>query len=82
MIAIVLDRTMKDTRKWKRNIGLSLSTKLYVDLTGNVDDQAYLKKQLGHLQRILDEENIRPSISENCGEEKGIYFHFHFKIIL
>ena len=82
MIAIVLDSAMKDTQKWKGNIGLSLSTKLYVDLTGNIDDQAYLKKQLGLLQRMLDEENIKPSNSENCGEEKGIYFHFHFKIIL
>ena len=76
MIAIVLDSAMKDTKKWKGNVGLSLSPKLYVDMTGNIGDQTYLKGQLGFLQRMLDDKDIKPSHSKYCGDKgKNIYFH-------
>ena len=67
MIAVILDSAMRDTRNWKGNVGLSLSPKLYVDMTGDIDDQTYLTRQLGFLQRLLDDKGIKPS-NLNCGE--------------
>ena len=72
MIGIVLDTAMKSTSNWKGNVGLSLSSKLYVDMTGNIDDQTYLTKQLGILQQMLNDMAIKPSNLKYCEEEKGI----------
>ena len=83
MIAIVLESSMKDTGNWKGNVGLSLSTKMYVNMTGDIYDQMYLTKQLGLLRKMLDDKNIRPSNNLKSREKgKNIFFYIYIPHLL
>eukprot|EP00111_Clytia_hemisphaerica_P018162 TCONS_00053722-protein len=53
MVAIVLDPSMKNPRQWKGNIALSLAPNLYIDISGDINDEEYLSKQLKLLEKDL-----------------------------
>ena len=72
MIAVVLDPSMRNPHDWKGNLALSLATRLYVDLCGDVDDETYLSNQLKLLDKDLKSKGIFPKkIEEITNEIKG-----------
>lgn len=42
-----MDSSMTSTADWKGALGMQLSNKLYVNMTGNVNDPSYLEKKVG-----------------------------------
>ena len=71
MLAVVLDKEMKNPNEWKGNIALSLKSKLYVDLTGDLNDEKYLSTQLDMLQKELDAIGIKPKERTVENKTKG-----------
>ena len=75
MLAIVLDPSMRNPHDWKGNLGFTLTTKLYIDLCGDINDENYLSNQLKLLEKDLKSKGIFPKkIQENTNEIKGKYF--------
>ena len=58
IIPIVLEGSMKNPRDWKGNIGLTLAPKLYIDLSGDINNRMYLSKQLELLKNDLKSKRI------------------------
>ena len=46
ILPIVMDSSMSKTSDWKGAIGFHLGNKLYVNMTGNVNDPTYLEDKV------------------------------------
>eukprot|EP00111_Clytia_hemisphaerica_P006213 TCONS_00017997-protein len=69
MVAVLLDPSMKNPHDWKGNLGLTLATKLYIDLSGDINDEKYLTNQLKLLEKDLTSKRIFPNKLEETTNE-------------
>ena len=60
MLAIVLDPSMRNPHDWKGNLALTLATKLFIDMSGDIDDKTYLQNKLKLLEKDLASKGIFP----------------------
>lgn len=60
-VAVVMEKGMSDTSKWKGAIGMALAGLLYVDMSGELNEENYLNQRMKHLQNILYSAEIKPS---------------------
>ena len=60
MVAVVMDKSMHDTKTWTRSVGMHLGGEMYVDMSGNLENKTYLKQQLKLLQKHLQSKGIQP----------------------
>ena len=60
MVAVVMDKSMHDTKTWTRSVGMHLGGEMYVDMSGNLENKTYLKQQLKLLQKQLQSKGIQP----------------------
>ena len=60
-----MEKEMWDTRKWTRPVGLELSSKMYVDMSGDLEDKTYLNQQMNRLKEELKFIGINPINSNN-----------------
>eukprot|EP00794_Sanderia_malayensis_P011111 gene11111-12281_t len=63
MLAIVMESGMSDTSSWRGKVGMQLGNKLYVELSGNVNDPVYLKQKC---QNIIDVAATFPNLRDIC----------------
>ena len=79
MVAVVMERKMCDTSKWTGPVGLHLSGKLYIDMSGDLKNETYLSQQMNRLKEELQFMEIRPTNSNNINmpAAPGIFF-FNF----
>ena len=49
MIAVVMEKGMKTASRWRGILGMFLGDKLYVDMSGDLDNEQYLHTQLALL---------------------------------
>ena len=71
MVAVVMEKSMHDTKKWTGSVGMHLGGEMYVDMSGDLENKTYLKQQLKLVQKQLQSKGIQPS--------SGIlYSHFIF----
>uniref|UniRef100_A0A7M5V3G2 TIR domain-containing protein n=1 Tax=Clytia hemisphaerica TaxID=252671 RepID=A0A7M5V3G2_9CNID len=68
-VAVLLDPSMENTNDWKGNVGLTLGTKLYIDLSGDINDEKYLTNQLKSLEKDLTSRGIFPNKLEETTNE-------------
>ena len=61
MIAIVIEPCMTNTKKWKGLVGLHLGGKMYLNMSEDVEDEIYLKKQIKGLQKEFRSMGIHPT---------------------
>ena len=68
MVAIVMEQRMKTASLWNGTLGLYLGNKLYVDMSGDLDNVQYLQNQLALLCKEI-----------SCmGEIPRSKYHYHF----
>lgn len=86
MIAVVMERDMLDTSQWIRSIGIHLCNKIYIDMTGDLNNQNYLSEQINCLSGHLQKMGIQPKNSTN---RENIYnqplpgiFYLHFPFLI
>lgn len=83
MIAVVMESDMCDTRKWTGSVGIHLCNKIYIDMSGDLNDQTYLREKINQLKKELENMGIQPMnspIRENISSQQlpGIFnFIFH-----
>lgn len=59
MIAVIMEKSMSNSREWTGSVGMHLGGKIYVDMTGDLADEAYLSKQMKILQREIQSIGIQ-----------------------
>ena len=59
MIAVIMEKSMSKSREWTGSVGMHLGGKIYVDMTGDLEDEAYLSKQMEILQREIQSIGIQ-----------------------
>ena len=59
MIAVLMEKSMSKSREWTGSVGMHLGGKIYVDMTGDLEDEAYLSKQMEILQREIQSIGIQ-----------------------
>uniref|UniRef100_A0A7M5WX73 TIR domain-containing protein n=1 Tax=Clytia hemisphaerica TaxID=252671 RepID=A0A7M5WX73_9CNID len=69
MVAVLLDPSMKNPHDWKGNLGFTLATQLYIDLSGDINDEKYLTNQLKLLKKDLTSKGIFPNKLEETANE-------------
>ena len=72
MIAVVMEPCMTKAKEWKGEVGMHLGGKIYIDMTKNVENKTYLRKQLEKLENELLNMKVQPmkNINENITEKK------------
>ena len=71
MIAVVMEPCMTKAKDWKGQVGMHLGGKMYINMTENVENEIYLRKQLEKLENELLNMGIQPmnNINENIIEK-------------
>ena len=74
-----MERNMLDTSEWTRSAGMHLCKKIYIDISGDLNDSAYLSQQMNLLVEELQSMGIHPmntinSDNINMQPLPGIYF--------
>ena len=83
MIAVLKEREMCDTRKSTRSVGLHLSSKMYLGMSGDLKKKTYLSQQMNRLKEELQFIGIHPTSSNNINMPAApgtCLFNFLFKI--
>ena len=65
IVPVILEESMRNTCDWKGNVGFTLATKLYIDISGDVNDTKYLATKVEALAQILKSRKIFPSADNN-----------------
>ena len=73
MVAIVMEPCMTNITEWKGQVGLHLGGKIYVNMSEDVEDETYMRKQMECLQKEFRSMGIQPMIN-NSGPISGIFF--------
>ena len=60
IIAIVMEPCMTNIKKWKGQVGLHLGGKKYVNMSEDVENETYLRKQVKDLQKEFRSMGIQP----------------------
>ena len=61
MVAVVMDSCMVDTNSWTGSIGMHLGGEIYVEMSGDLNNKSYLRKQMKILQNELQSKGIKPN---------------------
>ena len=73
MVPVVMEKCMLDTNAWNRLVGFNLCRKMYVSMSGNLEDTTYLNQQTNILQIELLSKGIQP-----CQGIAHPSFTFHY----
>ena len=60
MLVVVMEECMRNTSTWTKLVGFDFSSRLYVDMSGNLEDQNYLHQQMESLQKQLEYMRVQP----------------------
>ena len=60
-----MEPRMTKPREWEGQISMYLGGKMYIDMTKNVENKAYLRKQMKNLQKELWTMGIKPMSNTN-----------------
>ena len=72
MLVVVMEECMRNTSTWTKLVGFYFSSRLYVDLSKDLEDQNYLQKQMESLQKQLEYMGIHPL-------QGNLYSYFTFQ---
>ena len=72
MLGVVMEKEMLDDRKWTGSFGMNLAGRIFVDFSGDLDDQRYLSTKIGELKRRIEELLHAPAPSSL---QTGKYFN-------
>lgn len=65
LLAVVMERDMRNISKWTRSVDLYLGGKMFIDMSGDFSNQAYIRQNMKLLQERLHFLKITPSNTIN-----------------
>ena len=66
MVAVVMESCMVDTNRWTGSIGMHLGGEMFVEMSGDLNNKSYLRKQMKILQNELQSKGIKPNPGMLC----------------
>ena len=72
MVPVIMEQCMLHTKSWSGLIGFNLCREMYVDMSGDLEDNLYLSQQMELLKNELLSKGIRPG-------QGMLYFYFTFQ---
>ena len=73
MVPVVMEKCMRNTDSWSGLIGFNLCKEMYVDMSGDLEDDLYLTQQMEDLKKKLESKGIHPGQGMLCS-----YFFFQY----
>ena len=73
MVPVVMEECMCDTATWIGLIGIHLCGRMFVDMSGDLENRSYLCKQIKLLEKELQDKKIQPTSGIVC-----FYFTFQY----
>ena len=68
IVPVVMEESMRDATPWKGLAGINIGREMYVDMSGDIENKAYLNQKMELLLRQLQSKGIQPV--------QGIFFFF------
>ena len=68
MVAVIMEKCMCDTKRWFGLIGAHLGGEKFIDMSGDLDNRAYLSKQMKALDKELQSKGIKPLLQSKRSE--------------
>ena len=68
IVPVVMEGSMRDATPWKGLVGINIGREMYVDMSGDIENKAYLNQKMELLLRQLQSKGIQPV--------QGIFFFF------
>ena len=66
MIPVVMEKGMRDTRKWRGLVSYYLGGEMFVDMSGDLEDKTYVSQQIELLEKELRSKRIHPQQGIFC----------------
>ena len=70
MIPVVMEECMLNSKTWRGLVGINLCREMYVDMSGDLEDNHYLSQQMELLKNELQSKGIHPG--------QGMLFSYFF----
>ena len=70
MIPVVMEECMLNSKTWSGLVGINLCREMYVDMSGDLEDNHYLSQQMELLKKELQSKGIHPG--------QGMLFSYFF----
>ena len=68
MVAVIMEKCMCDTKRWIGLISVHLGGEKFIDMSGDLDNRAYLSKQMEALDKELQSKGIKPLLQPKRSE--------------
>ena len=81
MICLVMEPCMRDPKKWEGILGLRFSTKMYIDMAGDLNNADYLSRQIELLCLEMDAHGL-PSRSNYVFSVIIIHMKYNYNLFL
>ena len=69
MLAVVMESNMRDSIKWNGTVGVIFADNMFIDMSGDLNNQDYLRQNIELLKERLKALGIKPS--NTCNRNKG-----------
>ena len=69
MVPVVMEKSARDLTPWSGLVGINLGGEMYVDMSGDMENETYLSQQMKLLLRQLQTKGIQPL-------QGNFFFHF------
>ena len=60
IVPVVMEESMRDATPWKGLVGINIGKEMYVDMSGDIENKAYLNQKMELLLRQLQSKGIQP----------------------
>ena len=60
IVPVVMEESMRDATPWKGLAGINIGREMYVDMSGDIENKAYLNQKMELLLRQLQSKGIQP----------------------
>ena len=60
IVPVVMEESMRDATPWKGLVGINIGREMYVDMSGDIENKAYLNQKMELLLRQLQSKGIQP----------------------
>ena len=68
MLAVVMESNMRDSNKWDGTVGMIFADNMFIDMSGDLNNQDYLRQNIELLKERLKTLGIKPSNACNRNE--------------
>ena len=66
MVPVVMEKVMRDLKPWSGLVGINIGGEVYIDMSGDIENENYLSQQMKLLLKELKFKGIQPMQGKLC----------------